>query len=271
VTSASVPLEIEPDAETPGAAVVRVTAEVDGQPVRFVLDAGAAQSQVVMGEVPMSVADAPQSFDTRGLFSQPGRPMGTLGSVRLAGVHRQGLSVTLAEPGNPVGNLLGVDFLDGHIWTVEFSSARLTAENDEFAAGATNCTWWPMNRGPRGHVLLSVHWDTVVAAHACWDTGAGVTVVDAGFAGRHPELFTAAGSAHGSDGVGSAETPMVSLCCPRIGSLRFADSLAAVVDLSEINANLERPLEIILGYPLLAQADWVIDLRENRWSAGLRP
>jgi hypothetical protein len=269
VTSTSVPLEIEPDAETPGAAVVRVTAEVDGQPVRFVLDAGAAQSQVIQREVPVSVTDIPESSGSHGLFSQPGRPMGTLGSLRLGGVHREGLNVTLAEPGNPVGNLLGVDFLDGHIWTVDFSSARLTAEPDEFAAGAADCTWWPIDRGPRGHVQLSVHWDAVVA-YAVWDTGVGVTVVDAGFADRHPELFTAAGSALGCDGVGSAETSMVILRGPRIESLRFADSLAAVIDLSEINETVERPLEMILGYPLLAQADWLVDLRDNRWSAVLR-
>ncbi len=91
------PLDIEPDAETPGGAVVRVTAEVDGRPVSFILDAAAAQSQVIEGEVPVTVADTPQSSDSRGLFSQPGRSMGTLGSVRLAGVHREGLDVTLAN------------------------------------------------------------------------------------------------------------------------------------------------------------------------------
>ncbi len=163
-----------------------------------------------------------------------------------------------------------MDFLDGHIWKVDFSSACLTAETDNLAAGIKDRTWWPMNRGQRGHVLLSAHWDAVSAPQAVWDTGAGVTVVDAGFADRHSELFTPAGSAQGSDGVGSAETPMVILRGPRIGSLSFGDSLAAVVDLSEINATLEQPLEIILGYPLLAQADWIIDLRDNRWSAVLR-
>lgn len=271
VTSGGVPLEIEPDPDTPDAAVVWVTAEIDGQPVRCVLDTGAAQSQVIESEVPATVADNPQSSESRGVFNQPGRAIGTLGSVRLAGVHRQGLNVTLAQPGNPVGNLLGVDFLDRHTWTIDFSSARLTAGAAELTANTRDRAWWPMHRGPSGHVLLSAHWDGLSVPHAVWDTGAGVTVLDAGFVGRHPELVTTAGSAHGSDGDGSAETPMVILQGPRIGALKFGDSLAAVVDLSEINATSEQPLEIILGYPLLAQADWTVDLSDNRWSAVLRP
>lgn len=270
MTSVTVPLEIEPDAEMPGAAVVWVTAEIDGQPVRFVLDSGAARSQVIEGEVPVIAVDVPQSSGSRGVFSQPGRSIATLGSVRLAGVHRDGLHVTLAEPGNPVGNLLGIDFLDGRIWTVDFSSACLSAEADELADHAKDRPWWPLDRDTHGHVRLSAYWDELSAPHAVWDTGAGVTVLDAGFADRHPELLTAAGTGQLSDGVGCAETQMVLLHGPRIESLTFGASLAAVVDLSEINATSEQPLEIILGYPLLAQADWIVDLRDNRWSAILR-
>jgi hypothetical protein len=39
-----------------------------------------------------------------------------------------------------------------------------------------------------------------------------------------------------------------------------------VVDLSHINGPLDQPIDLILGYPTLRQADWLFDFPARRWT-----
>jgi hypothetical protein len=116
-----------------------------------------------------------------------------------------------------------------------------------------------LHLGERGHCYLTVTWPAssgpAVTAHACWDSGASITVAGQAFAGRHPELFARAGQAEGTDSSGvQASTPLAELAGPVIGGVRFAPHLVAVADLSAVNATLSDPMDLILGYPTLAQA-----------------
>jgi hypothetical protein len=76
----------------------------------------------------------------------------------------------------------------------------------------------------------------------------------------HPELFTALGSANGTD---SSGTTMVTDVCRlepyRIADVLFAGHVVAVADLPE-------PMEMILGYPTICQAIWSMDLPLGRWA-----
>jgi hypothetical protein len=71
----------------------------------------------------------------------------------------------------------------------------------------------------------------------------------------------------GTDATGATvETPLVLLAGAVIGGRWFGRHKAAVVDLSGANSTLELPMDLILGYPALRQADWLFDFPASRWT-----
>ena len=47
---------------------------------------------------------------------------------------------------------------------------------------------------------------------------------------------------------------------------QFARHRVAVVDLSQANATLDQPMDLILGYTTLRQANWRFDFPAKRWA-----
>jgi hypothetical protein len=84
--------------------------------------------------------------------------------------------------------------------------------------------------------------------------------VDERFAGLHPELFTPERTQTGVDVTGhSIQIPMAIMRAPRLLGEHLADALVAIVDLSAANRTLDPPMDLIIGWTLLRQADWYID------------
>ncbi len=50
-----------------------------------------------------------------------------------------------------------------------------------------------------------------------------------------------------------------------IGQRMFNRHKAVAVDLSPVNSTLEYPMDLILGYPTIRQADWPFDFPAKRW------
>ena len=99
-----------------------------------------------------------------------------------------------------------------------------------------------------------------------WDTGAGITVVDERFYRRWSERFTAHGSSVGTDATGAQVAADLVMMQPgSIGGTVFDAHKAAVVDLSAVNATVDIPMDFILGYTTLRQADWTFDFPGRRW------
>lgn len=120
----------------------------------------------------------------------------------------------------------------------------------------------PVHLDERRHVYVDLTWagDEPARGSAVLDTGASVTVVDRGFAERHPGLLVPAGTSMGTDAGGTTvETPMAVLRGPQVLGARLDDLLVAVVDLAGANATLARPMDLILGWTALRQADWWVD------------
>lgn len=127
----------------------------------------------------------------------------------------------------------------------------------------------PLAIGPSGHPHVTLHWGHV-SAYAVLDTGASLTIVDAGFAERHPHLLTPLGPSQGTDAAGLTQAGQIwTLCGPSIEDLDFTSHTAAVVDLGFVNAGGKEPVDVIVGYPLLRQATWTLNLPEGTWSACL--
>ena len=73
--------------------------------------------------------------------------------------------------------------------------------------------------------------------------------------------------AAGTDATGATlETPVVLMAEAVIGGRSFGRHQAAVVDLSHANSTIELPMDLILGYPTLRQADWLLDFPAARWT-----
>ncbi len=112
------------------------------------------------------------------------------------------------------------------------------------------------------HVYVDVTWRTGEVASAVIDTGASVTVVDERFAAQHTRLFTHESMSEGTDASGTVlRTPIVRMAAIHMLGAELDASPAAIVDLSAANATVNRRMDLILGWPILAQGTLTIDHR----------
>ena len=263
-----IPLDIRPDPDDPACAQVRVRASVGDDELSLIVDTGAARTRVLAREDLLSGVRT-ENDGSGGVFGPGGEVrIAGLSALRLGDLTVEGLEVEVTAAPEQLDSLLGIDVLGRYRCVFKFSNGTLTLERSgpDAPAGSGD----PLQIGARGHALLGLRWGEV-AACACWDSGAGITVVDRAFAARHPELFRRDGVSTGTDSLGaSRETVTGLLAGPTIGDLRFAASVAAIVDLGAVNATAAPRLDLILGYPLIAQADWVLDFPARSWRATLR-
>jgi hypothetical protein len=153
------------------------------------------------------------------------------------------------------GNLVGQDFLS------HFRCEYRLAEGVLLLDGDLPDEVHQIHLDATRHVYLDVAWRTGEVASAVLDTGASMTVVDAGFAARHRGLFAPLDEASaGIDASGAVqETRMVRMAAIQMLGAELEESLAAVVDLKAANATVQRNMDLILGWPILSQGVFVVD------------
>ena len=163
----------------------------------------------------------------------------------------------LRSGGAGARSLLGLDVLGAHALLLHGPAATLHTT----VAGGLPADL-SLERGERGHRYLPVALPGGRVVRALWDTGADITVVDRELVTSHPELFTAPGSAIGTDASGTtAVTDVCRIEAYRIADVLFASHVVAVADLPE-------PAEMALGHPTLRQATWSMDLPSGRRGVG---
>jgi hypothetical protein len=118
----------------------------------------------------------------------------------------------------------------------------------------------------KAHPYVDVGFATATV-RAVWDSGASLTLVDLSFIQEHPALFTPVGTSTGTDATGaSSDTPMFTMHESRIGGHAFAACRVAGVDLTPIRAAAEIPMEMIIGYNIIRQANWLFDFPQRKWA-----
>jgi hypothetical protein len=258
----SVPLVIAQEPDDPGCATVMVDGTVGGRPYRFILDTGAARTQLEADEytAALSAVTGDSSFSAFGGHSAP--PLVTISDLAAGSLRADTLTVTRVERGGPgVRNLLGMDVLRQYC-----CHFRLDAHVLELDAPLGCPADQDLLMSSRGHVYVDLQW-AGVTGQACWDSGSGATIVNRDFWQEHPQLFEEVGTSVGTDGSGAqAETPVLMMAAPVIGQRAFSAHQAVAVDLSRVNCTLEYPMDLILGYPTLRQADWLFDFPAKRWA-----
>jgi hypothetical protein len=181
-------------------------------------------------------------------------------SLALGPLDVRDLVVDLAPEGTDVPTILGLDVLRGHRLELRLAGAMLGIDTDAPADAER-----PLAVSSRSHPYVVVGWGEVDAT-ALFDTAASVTVVDAAFAAEHPKLLEPLPPSTGIDAVGNrAETPMARMAACEVGGRRFDASLATVVPIRGIQRTGDPDFDLILGVPVIRQADWIIDPARGVW------
>jgi len=252
-------LTVEPDEDDPRFATLLVDGDVDGEVRRFVLDTGASRTHVVLAEGDPRLGEG--FHRSSGVFESARQRVAHVDSLSVGPIGGTSIEVVAVDP-NQRGarNLLGMDLLGQHRLRIEIGPAKLVVE----PSGAGDAIH-PLWLDPGRHPFVDIRW-AHVQARCVVDTGAGTTVVDEAFARRHPEGFSLAGVTVGTDGTGAqVETPVVEMAPFELGGMRFPAHLGVLVDLSGPNSTLEVPMDMILGYTTLLNADWIFDFPASRW------
>lgn len=243
-------LSIEVDPRNPGEALPYVDVIVGGRPIRALLDTGSARTTVTP---PAGCVIETRPAEGTGVFGGQAVDRRVWRTTVELGDRRVGPIELDTRPRNEGRDLLGQDVLSQ--FRCEYRLAEAVLRLDGPVPQAAEPVF--LDRGD--HVYLAARWDGATAG-AVLDTGASLSVVDSAFVHNYPHLFTAQGESEGTDASGSTMgTPMVKMAGPLILGHRFASTTAAVVDLSRVNASLARPMDVILGWPVLRQANWFID------------
>jgi hypothetical protein len=258
-----IPIELCDDRDDPGAAEAYVVATVAGREYRLILDTGGARST-------LPVDDLTSTFARIDVDDEPGR--GALGpapadtrrvvvpSIALGPLEVRDLVVDLAPDGSHAPTILGLDVLRGHRLELRLTDVMLGIDTDAPVDAER-----PLSLSSRSHPHVVVGWGGV-EARALFDTGASVSVVDPVFAAEHPELLEPLPPSTGTDATGNrADTPMARMAACEVGGRRFDASLAAILPIRGIQRTGDPEFDLILGVPLIRQADWIIDLAWGVW------
>jgi hypothetical protein len=260
---AEIPMLVQADPDDPDCADVMVAASIGVRRHWFRLDTGAARTQVLaegdLAElVPVSSDSSAGAFGQRASFQ-----VVTVTDLAVGDLVIPELDVHRAAPDTGQQYLLGMDVLGRYCCRFRFDSGLL--ELAESPGGETDRE---LTMDDRGHPYVELSWSGITAS-ACWDSGAGITVVDKVFADRHPDLLVPAGSSSGTDSTGAQfETPVFVLAGPTVAGVAFPSPRVAVLDLSPINTeHPEFPIDVILGAPTMRHANWLFDFPARRWAA----
>ena len=256
-----VPMIIEPEVGDPDSAAVRVDGTVAGRPYRFMLDTGAARTQLEADEYTRALSAEAGDSSLGALGGRSADPVVTVTDLVVGPLQAARLAVARVEPGGPAAhNLLGMDVLGRYRCHFRFGAGVLEVEDPPRRRADRD-----LLVSNRGHAYVGVQWPGVTG-QACWDSGSGATIVNRDFWLGHPELFSELGTSVGTDSSGTqAATPVLMMAGPVIGQREFTTHRVVAVDLSRVNRTLEHPMDLILGYPTLRQADWLFDFPAMRW------
>jgi predicted aspartyl protease len=259
-------LNIEPDEDERDAARVLVDATIGGFPYRFLLDTGAARSRVVFDDY-TSTFDGPEHHSSAGVFAAGTQEVIRVLWIELGPISKQDVPlIRLAASDRERTNLIGMDLLKDFCCHFLFEEQRVVVQEEP----PGDVPFHELMVDTKFHPYVTLRFGESTAT-AVWDTGASITVADMSFINTYSTLFQEARTSQGTDATGATmETPLFSMVSPMIGRQEFSPHTVAGVDLSHVNAHAELPMDLILGYTTLRQANWVFDFPRKRWAISQR-
>lgn len=263
VPMGGIPLIIQPEADDPELLQVFIEGLIEGQPYRFLLDTGAARSAVV-GDSLLINYTSRGSVESSGSFGRSTQEEWiSVPGLSIGPIQRKPFSLVRLPSRDGAKNLLGMDFLRHYALHFCFSDALLIVNPQVELRQDSPFIDLYLDKGAHPYVDVALNSSQLSAV---WDSGAGMTVVDLAVISKHPELFTQVGESKGMDSTGASQmTPVLEMAKVTIGGCVFESHKVVGVDLSAVNATLDRPMDMILGCNLLQRADWLFDFPNHRW------
>ncbi|MEO8286310.1 MAG: retropepsin-like aspartic protease, partial [Chloroflexota bacterium] len=248
------------------AAEVLVDGTIGGKEYRFLLDTGAARTSVILDDY-TSTFGSIETSNSAAVFATSSNDLITVPNLKLGPISKQDFTLARMSGGGEdihVRNLIGMDLLKEVCCHFLFDQS-LVLVNPSYEPEA-GYSFQELFLDKAFHPYVDIQYGRV-KAKAVWDSGAGITVVDMGFIRAHPAFFEEVGQSTGTDATGSRmETPMFIMEATVIGNNRFQPHKVAGVDLSQVNATIEVPMDMILGYSTLSKANWLIDFPRCKWA-----
>jgi hypothetical protein len=257
---AEIELIIQPDEDEPEAASVFVDGSLNGKSYRFLLDTGAARSTVLMNKETAALQPVGVHHSS-GVFNASNDDLVSIERLEIGAIVRRNVTVARSPAAPGTHDLIGMDILSEFCCHFQFDRNRVEIHT----VCRNDYPFQPLFVDKGFHPYLDVVFEGEQGS-AVWDTGASLTVGDLNFVQRHPTFFQPAGHSMGTDATGSqVETPMFLMKSAQIGDYLFPAHKIAAVDLSQVNARIEKPMDLILGYLTLRRANWLFDFPRKRW------
>lgn len=249
------------DDDEPDAVMLCVDGSVGADPLRFLLDTGAATCSVPLTPTTEALHTI-AADDGRGVSgSTSGDDLVVLPTLAFGSVSKHEIRASRFVDHPHRRPLLGMNALSDHRCHFRFRDNALDIDDHLPELHSIE----RLERYPGGQPMMTVQLATRTVL-ACWDTGASLSVVDAGFARSHASLFQIASSTEGIDSAGvSVPGIRARMAECIIGGVKFAESACVIVDLEPVNADLATRMVMILGVPLLRQANWYFDFPSAQW------
>lgn len=249
------------DKEDVECAEVCVSALIEGDEFEFLLDTGAGTSSIRNSEFTLQYPVI-KSKKSSGVFSDTQEKVIRIPSVRLGPIRKENVEFTRIDKDSGKPNLIGMNVLKDFALLFDFQYLTVDVNPDD-AKFIRNCN--DLYCDDKYHPYITVGFDDSEAS-AVWDTGASITVVDTTFIEENKGFFQLVGDSTGTDANGSSLlTPIYNMSQMIIDGYLFPAHHVAAVDLSQVNATLDKKMNLILGYSSFRYADWWFDFPARKW------
>jgi hypothetical protein len=256
-------LIIKPDETDAEAATLFVEGTVGSHRYQFLLDTGAGRSSVAF-DAHTGGYGVVGSHASAGVFARSTEDLITVPRIEVGPMTQLDFTLVRSPQHLPVRSAIGMDFLHDHCYHFLIDERRVEVDPPDAAGRMASLQELRVDR--RFHPYIDVAFGTT-KANAVWDTGAGITVVDLNFIRDQAACFEEVGRSQGTDATGqSMETTMFIATNMMIAGNVFSPHRVAGVDLAPVNATIETPMELILGYSTIRQANWLFDFPGRRWA-----
>ncbi len=257
-------LRIEIDTEADEEASVFVDGTVGEQAYKFLFDTGATRSAIMLDDFSAQFTSVAKDTGS-GVFSASRDELITVPALQIGPLVHENLTIgRMHTDGALRYNIVGMDFWQHH--RCEFYFDQAVVRVDQPASNLSNIVLHDLQTDKVCHPYLDLVFEST-SAKAVWDTGASITVVDSNFVEKNPQYFTPDGTDIGTDSTGASfETLMYKMAGFTIGGQAFPDVRVACVDFSHMNAHIDIPMDVGIGYNILSQANWLFDFPQKKWA-----
>lgn len=232
-------------------------------PCRFLLDTGCAKTTLTNNQSTKNLPTIGKR-ESSGTFGRAEYDLVELESLSVGPMVRKKWVVSRAPVGGTDRHLFGMDVMRDYCFDFAFDNheMNIVLETDVRCKMADQALIMERDLIPYIPVEFGDR-----SGNAIWDSGASITLVDLDFVRQHPNMFVSIGNEVGTDSTNTQrETPIFMMNGLTIAGRKFQPLKVAALEFSNSHPRVENPLNVVLGYSALRQANWLFDFPRRRWA-----